>query len=219
WVFSAPPGGVTTILDMPFVLLAFVVVAAFRMPPRRSTMLVAATALLVSYFASRGLGPFAGDPNPFVRVGAVELYLATLVTIAFMLTIVLLEMRNALQELRASGERYQNFVEQSSEAVWRSDLDAPMVPGLAVNEQIAWLREHAYIAECNLAYLKMNRLFGLPDADSRLWRADLPWSAIYLEHIGTAAQQGYSTDGLQFTLSIDSRQCTYITSFRGVVEN
>jgi signal transduction histidine kinase len=94
-----------------------------------------------------------------------------------------------------------------------------MAPGLAVSQQIAWLREHAHIAECNLVYLKLNRLFGLPDADSTLWRADVPWCAIYLEHIGTAAEQGYSTDGLQFTLSIDSRQCTYITSFRGVMEN
>jgi signal transduction histidine kinase len=219
WVFSAAPGSLTAILNPPFVLLALMIVAAFRMPPRWSVSLAAAAALLASYFASRGLGPFAGDPNPFVRVGAVQLYLATLVTITFMLTVVLVEMRNAMQELRASGERYQNFVEQSSEAVWRIELDAPMAPGLAVSEQIAWLREHAYIAECNLVYLKLNRLFGLPDADSRLWRADVPWSAIYLEHIGTAAQQGYSTDGLQFTLSVDSRQCTYITNFRGVMEN
>ena len=218
WVFSAPPGSETTILDLPFVLLALVIVAAFRLPPRWCTTYAAAATLLASYFASRGLGPFSDDPNPFVRVGAVQLYLATLVVINYILSIVLLEMRNALQELRASGERYHNFVEQSSEAVWRVELDVPMVSGLPVNEQIAWLREHAQIAECNLVYLKLNRLFGLPHAETRVWRADVPWSAIYLEHIGTAAQQGYSTDGLQFTLSKGSRQFTYITGFRGVME-
>ena len=79
WVFSAPPGSETTILDMPFILLALVIVAAFRLPPRWCTTLVAAATVLASYFASRGLGPFAGDPNPFVRVDAVQLYLATLV--------------------------------------------------------------------------------------------------------------------------------------------
>jgi signal transduction histidine kinase len=219
WVFSALPSSETTVLDLPFVLLALVIVAAFRLPPRWCTTLVASAALLASYFASRGLGPFAGDPNPFVRVGAVQLYLATLVIINYMLSIVLLEMRNVLQQLRASGERYQNFVEQSSEAVWRIELKVPMPAGLAVNQQIAWLREHAYIAECNLVYLKLNRLIELPDADTRLWRADVPWSAIYLEHIGTAAQQGYSSDGLQFTLSKGPRQFTYITSFRGVLED
>ena len=208
WVFSAAPGRVTTIVDLPYILLALVIVAAFRLPPRWCTSFAAGSALIASYYASRGLGPFAGDPSPFVRVGAVQLYLATLVVINFMLSIVLLEMRNALQQLRASGERYQNFVEQSSEAVWRIELDQPMSAGLEVKEQIAWLREHAYVAECNLVYLQLNRLFGLPDADSRLWRADVPWSAIYLEHIGTAAQQGYSTDGLQFTLSKGSRHLT-----------
>src|SRR5450631_3596464 len=39
WVFSAPPGSVTTILDLPFVLLALVLVAAFRLPPRWCTAL------------------------------------------------------------------------------------------------------------------------------------------------------------------------------------
>jgi signal transduction histidine kinase len=218
WMFSAPPGNAATILDPPFILLALVIVAAFRLPPRWCTTFAAAAALLASYFASHGLGPFAGDPSPFVRVGAVQLYLATLVVINLMLTIVLFEMRNTVQLLRTSGERYHNFIEQSSEAVWRIELDVPMDPDLPVNARIEWLREHAYVAECNLAYLQFNRLSGLPDADARLWRADVPWSAIYLEHIGKIAHQGYSVDGLQFTLSNDSRQFTYIAGFRGVVE-
>jgi signal transduction histidine kinase len=218
WVFSAQPGSVATIFDLPFILLALVLLAAFRLPPRWCASFAAVSALLASYFASRGMGPFAGDPNPFVRVWAVQLYLATLVVINFMLAIVLLEKRNTLQLLRTSGERYQNFVEQSSEAVWRIELKSPMPAGLPVSGQIAWLREHAYVAECNLVYLQLNRQFGLPEADASLWRADVPWSAIYLEHIGTAAHQGYSSDGLQFTLSTDSRQFTYITGFRGVIE-
>lgn len=218
WVFSASPGTVATILDPPFILLALVIVAAFRLPPRWSNGLAAATAVLASYFASRGLGPFAGDPNPFVRVGAVQLYLATLVAVNFMLTIVLLEMRNTLQQLRASGERYHNFVEQSSEAMWRIELDVPMAPDLPVDEKIAWLREHAYIAECNLVYHRLIRQLGLPETDAHLWRADVPWSTIYLEHLKAAPPQDYSTDGLQFTLSSESRQFTYITGFRGVIE-
>jgi signal transduction histidine kinase len=218
WLFSAPPRSVTTILDLPFVLLALVIVGAFRLPPRWCTAFAAAAVLLASYFASRGLGPFAGNPSPFVRVGALQLYLATLVVINFILTIVLLEMRNTVQLLRTSGERYHNFIEQSSEAVWRIELNVPMTPDLPVDAQIEWFREHACVAECNLTYLHFNRLFGLPDADARLWRAEVPWSAIYLEHIGKAAHQGYSVDGLQFTLTNASRQWTYIAGFRGVIE-
>jgi signal transduction histidine kinase len=218
WVFSAPPGGVTTILDMPFVLLAFVVIAAFRMPPRWSTMLAAAAALLVSYFASRGLGPFAGDPSPFVRVGAVQLYLATLVVINFLLTVVLLEKRNAYQQLRASEERYRNFIEHSSEAVWRIELGAPLDPHLPVGDQIAWLQTHAYVAESNLTYLRMNRDMGLSEAEARQWRADMPWFAMFVQHLGAASHQGYSMDALQFTVSVNARPHTYVTAFRGVIE-
>ena len=218
WVFSAPPGGVTTILDMPFVLLAFVVVAAFRMPPRWSTVLVAATAVLVSYFASDGLGPFAGDPNPFVRVGAVQLYLATLVVINFILTVVLLEKKNAYQLLHTSEERYRNFIEHSSEAVWRVELSSPMDPHLPVVDQIAWLQTHAYVAECNLTYLRMNREMGLSDAEARQWRTDMPWFAMFVQHLGAAAHQGYSMDGMQFSVSVNSHPRTYITGFRGVIE-
>ncbi len=218
WVFSAPPGGVTTILDMPFVLLALVVVAAFRMPPRWSTGLAAATAILVSYFASRGLGPFAGDPNPFVRVGAVQLYLATLVVINFLLTVVLLEKRNAYQLLRASDERYRNFIEYSSEAVWRVELSSPMDPHLPVSDQIAWLQSHAYVAESNLAYLRMHRDMGLTDADARQWRSDLPWFAMLIQHLGAASHQGYSMDGLQFLVRVNSHSRSYIAGFRGVIE-
>jgi signal transduction histidine kinase len=218
-VFSAPPGSAATIIDMPFILLAFMLVAAFRMPPRWCTTLATAAALLASYFASRGVGPFAGDPNPFVRVAAVQLYLATLVAISFILTVVLLEMRNALQLLRTSAERYHNFIEQSSEAVWRVELDMPMPADLAPPEQIAWLREHASVAECNRVYLRLSRLLGLPDADAHRWRADVPWSAIYLEHLGKAANQDHSVDGLQFTLSDGAKRFTYITGFRGVIES
>jgi signal transduction histidine kinase len=218
WVFSAPPGGVTTILDMPFVLLAFVVVAAFRMPPRWSTILAATTALLVAYFASGGLGPFAGDPSPFVRVGAVQLYLATLVVINFLLTVVLLEKRNAYQLLHTSEERYRNFIEHSSEAVWRVELSSPMDPHLPVDDQIAWLQTHAYVAESNLTYLRMNRDMGLSDSEAHQWRADMPWFAMFLRHLGAASHRGYSMDGMQFAVSVNARPRTYITGFRGVIE-
>jgi signal transduction histidine kinase len=218
WVFSAPPGGVTTILDMPFVILAFMVIAAFRMPPRWSSILAAATAILVSYFASRGLGPFAGDSNPFVRVSAVQLYLATLVAINFLLTVVLMEKRNAFQLLRTSDERYRNFIEHSSEAVWRVELSEPMDPNLPVGDQITWLQTHAYVAESNLSYLRLNRQLGVSDFDARQWRSDAPWVRTFIDHLGAASHQGYLMDGLQFTMAVESLQRTYITGFRGVIE-
>lgn len=218
WVFSLAPGSVTTIIDLPFILLALMILAAFRLPPRWCATIAAAATLLAAYFATRDLGPFASDPNPLVRLGALQLYLATLVAVSYMLTVALLETRTTVDLLRASGERYQNFVEQSSEAVWRVELAVPMPAGKSAAEVAEWLREHAYVAECNLVYHRLNKLFGLPDTDASVWRCEVPWSAVYLAHIEAAAQQGYSIDGLQFTLASDSRQFTYITGFRGVLE-
>lgn len=218
WVFSRAPSSAPAIVDLPFVLLALIIAAAFRMPPRWCATFAAAAALTASFYASRGLGPFAGDPNPFVRVVTLQLYLATFTAISFMLTVVLLEMRNALELLRTSGERYHNFIEQSSEAVWRVELDEPMPPDLPVDAQIAWLQAHAFVAEYNLVYLRLIRQSGRSDADARQWRADAPWSAMYLAHLEKPGPRDYSVDGLQFTLSSDSRQFTYITGFRGVTE-
>ncbi|HEY2676515.1 MAG TPA: MASE1 domain-containing protein [Steroidobacteraceae bacterium] len=218
WVFSAPPGGVTTILDMPFLTLAFVVLAAFRMPPRWSTTLAAATAFLVSYFVSLGLGPFSNDPTPFVRVGAAQFYLVTLVVVNFLLTVVLLERRNAFQLLRTSDERYRNFVENSSEAVWRVELSEPLDPSLPVAGQIAWLQEHAYVAEINMAYLRLTRQIGVSDIDARQWSADVPWFATVIEHLGAASHRGYVMDDLHVSVTVESHQLTFITGFRGVME-
>jgi signal transduction histidine kinase len=219
WVFSAPPGGVATILDMPFIILAFVVLAAFRMPPRWSTSLAAVAALLVSYFVSRGLGPFANDPTPFVRVGAAQLYLVTLVVVNFLLTVVLLERHNAYLLLRTSDERYRNFIESSSEAVWRVELSEPLDPALPVVDQIAWLQSHAYVAEINMAFLRLSRQIGISESEARQWRADVPWFATIIDHLGAASHRGYAMDDLQVSVSVESQQLTFITGFRGVMEN
>jgi signal transduction histidine kinase len=218
WVFSAHPSGVTTILDMPFVLLAFAVLAAFRLPPRWSATLTGVTAVLVAYFVTQRHGPFAADPSPFVRIGAAQLYLVGLVGVSFLLTVSLLEKRNAYLLLRTSDERYRNFIEHSSEAVWRIELKQPMDRALPLPAQIAWLRQHAYVAESNLTYLRLNQQLGLPDTEAHRWHADAPWAATFIEHLGAASHQNFEMDGLRFTINIDAVHLTYITAFHGVLE-
>jgi integral membrane sensor domain MASE1 len=71
WIFSAPPASLslTTFLQLPPMLLALLVVAAFRLPPRWSTTLAAAVVLLAAYLSSQELGPFVAEPDPFARIG------------------------------------------------------------------------------------------------------------------------------------------------------
>ncbi len=218
WIFSTPPGGASTIFDLPFILLALVIVAAFRMPSRWSTSLTAVTAVMVAYFSSRGLGPFAGDPNPLLRVGAVQLYLATLVAVNVLLTIALAGKRMAFQLLRTSGERYRNFVEYSSEAMWRIELELPMDPALPAAEQISWLQTHGDVAEGNRSYQQLNRDLGLTPSQSRRWRADAPWYDGFIAKLEEAVPRDYVMDGLQFTMAGKSGPRTFIAGFRGVME-
>jgi signal transduction histidine kinase len=88
---------------------------------------------------------------------------------------------------------------------------------LPIDQQLQWLRRHAYIGECNVAYGRLNESSDAT-AVGRIWRADVPWAAIYLDHLTEAARQGYRLDGLEFTLTIGGRQATYLTDFCGVIE-
>lgn len=57
--------------------------------------------------------------------------------------------------LRESEERYRAFVKQSTEAIWRFELEQPLPVDLPVEEQIDHFYEHAYLAECNDALARM----------------------------------------------------------------
>jgi diguanylate cyclase (GGDEF)-like protein/PAS domain S-box-containing protein len=57
--------------------------------------------------------------------------------------------------LRQSEERYRAFVEQSSEAIWRFEVEKPISVHLPENEQIDLFYRFAYLAECNDVMAKM----------------------------------------------------------------
>jgi len=219
WVFSAPPGGLSTIFDLPSSIFALLILAAFRLPPRSVALLTASVVLVAAYYSGHQLGPFAAGPDAFARVGALQVYLATITIVTYMLAVVLLEMRGALGLLNASEERYQRFVELSTEAVWRIELQSPMPLNLPIDAQLEWLRQHAWIAECNLAYHRLGQRAGLSETEVYLWRADVPWSAILVENLEQAARGQYCMDGLRFTLTAGGRSATYLTAFSGVVQD
>jgi PAS domain S-box-containing protein len=65
------------------------------------------------------------------------------------------ERRRAQDALRQGAERYRAFVTQSTEAIWRVELDQPIPVHLKEEEQVDRLYRDAYLAECNDAMVQM----------------------------------------------------------------
>jgi PAS domain S-box-containing protein len=63
--------------------------------------------------------------------------------------------KRAEDALRAGEERYRAFVRNSSEAIWRFELDEPVSIDLSEDEQIEICYRHGYLAECNDAMAEM----------------------------------------------------------------
>src|SRR5215204_7490982 len=59
-------------------------------------------------------------------------------------------------------ELYRVFVSQSSEAIWRIEIENPVATTLPADEQIELFYRDAYLAECNQA---MARMYGFNSAE------------------------------------------------------
>ena len=63
--------------------------------------------------------------------------------------------REAEATVRASEERYRAYLELTSDAIWRIELDQPVPVSLAPEAQIDRFYAHAMLAECNEAMAQM----------------------------------------------------------------
>lgn len=65
------------------------------------------------------------------------------------------EKKRAEEALRRSEESYRMFVAQSSEGIFRQDLDRPLPIDLSEDELVHRILHESYLAECNNAMAKM----------------------------------------------------------------
>jgi PAS domain S-box-containing protein len=72
------------------------------------------------------------------------------------------KLRKSVKAEIESKERYRAFIENSSEAIWRYELEQPVPVTLSEDEQIEMLFRYGYLAECNDATAK---LYGYDRAD------------------------------------------------------
>jgi signal transduction histidine kinase len=123
-------------------------------------------------------------------------------------------------ELRQSEERYRTFVSQSTEGIFRLDVEPPIAVTLPEDEQIDAMFRTGIVAECNDA---MARMYGFERAselagtrlDQLLVRED-PRNTEYLR---TFIQGGYRIEEAESQeVDREGRRKVFINNFVGVVK-
>jgi signal transduction histidine kinase len=190
-VFLRTGGATTSPLDVPYIVYPVLVWIAMISGPRRTALAAGITAAVASLATTRGLGPF---DSPY----QLQTFLALCVLPVLLLQAVMAERDSAIDKARASDERYRAFVANSSEAIFRTELAEPMPVTLTPDEQIAWVRKHGFVAECNPAFMVA---LGVKDAQSPVVGTRLgdhpTWSKIYIERIREAIRNGYQVRNIE----------------------
>jgi signal transduction histidine kinase len=215
-LFRAPLTQVDSLLRTPAVLLAVLLVIAFRLPPRWSSLLAMGAAMMGAALGASYPEYIIGDQS-IARMMVLQTYLILMAALPLIIGMLVTSMRVALDQVSESESRYRTFIELSSEAVWRVEIKPPMPVDLPLEEQKQWLRAHARVAESNATFDRFSAGCTEPVPHTPAWEPQRSWCALYERHLDAAAANGYSLDDLRLVAEIEGRARTFITSFSGVV--
>ncbi|HEX8552708.1 MAG TPA: PAS domain S-box protein [Abditibacteriaceae bacterium] len=129
------------------------------------------------------------------------------------------ERRAAEDALQESEDRYQAFIAQSTEAIWRYELTEPVNVSLPLDEQIDLVYERAYLAECNDA---MAHIYGFDygrEAIGRTLAELLPRTPPNEAYLRAFASNNWHLSGVESNrVERDGRTHYYISSLLGIIE-
>jgi PAS domain S-box-containing protein len=97
--------------------------------------------------------PHLGERDLFIRYFPIDSPTGVDRIAAIMLDVT--DTKRAQHALRRSEENYRMFVSQSSEGIFRQDLDKPVPIDLPEDELVHHILHDSYLAECNEAIVKM----------------------------------------------------------------
>jgi PAS domain S-box-containing protein len=125
------------------------------------------------------------------------------------------------RSLRESEDRYKAFVANSSEAIWRYELDEPLDLTLPVEQQAEHVYRHARLAEANDA---LARTYGKTHASQLVGRPIAkmlsPDPAVALAHLRELAAAGFSLTNAESQQHIvNGRKLFFSSSLVPVIED
>ena len=131
------------------------------------------------------------------------------------------EQHRAEKALRDSDERYRAFIEQSSEGIWRFELEQAIPIHLPTDEKIRLAYEYGYLAECNDA---MARQYGLSSAaeitGARLGDLLVESDPRNYEFLKAFMESGYRIiDAESHEHDIEGRDRYFLNNFVGYIED
>lgn len=132
------------------------------------------------------------------------------------------ERKLAETALKESEDRYKSFISQVSEGVYRFECDQPMDINLPLEEQVDFIYDHMFIAECNDAFLKM---YGIKDQNDMLGKGHLDFhggrnNPVNREALVTFVRNGYRIENTMTEETNQQGQTSYISNNSlGIIEN
>jgi PAS domain S-box-containing protein len=104
-----------------------------------------------------------------------------------------------MKRLKESDDRYRAFMANSSEAIWRYELDEPIPVTLPEDQQIELFYQRAYLAECNEAFARTHGRSSVDDIRGErltvlLVRTE---AAKIIEHSRSFVRSGYRLIGAE----------------------
>ena len=127
----------------------------------------------------------------------------------------------AHEELETSYNRYQAFIQLSSEAIWRDMMTEPIPVQLPVEEQVALIFERSYLAECNLAFCRMWGASSPSELLGTLTRTRIsPNDPNNRELMRRFILSGYRLTSYLFTTRLPtSQEISHLCSLQGIVSD
>ena len=131
------------------------------------------------------------------------------------------EQKQIARNIEESEQRYKMFVQQSTEGIWRIELDEAKPISTPVNEMIAYCMTNAYVAECNDTFAKTygyesaEKIIGIPL--SKIMPATNPVNLEYLEKFFT--NNFKAEDEISYEHDRAGNKLVFLNNMIGIIES